>query len=129
MDIIVASSNVFHRELSSFILSEAGYTVHECSDGDGFLRCVTRVQPDMVLLDARISGANSLDLAREVRRQSHVPIMFLTNGVYSVPLPSLRACADDHVVWPYEPENLLAQVHALLYRSGEVTPAPSKVAH
>jgi DNA-binding response OmpR family regulator len=76
-----------------------------------------------------MSGANSLDLAREVRQQSHVPIMFLTNGAYSVPLPSLHAYADDHVVWPYEPENLLAQVQALVYRSEEVTTPSSNVVH
>lgn len=129
MDIIVASSNVFHRELSSFILSEAGYTVHECSDGTAVLRCIAQIQPDMVLLDARISGANSLELARQVRQISGVPIMFLTNGSYSVPLPLLKTWADDHLVWPYDPDRLLMQVEALLHRTGQVVPAPSEIAH
>lgn len=125
MRIIVASSNVFHRELSSFILSEAGYTIYECSDGATFLQYVNQVQPDMVLLDTRLSGGDTLDFARQARQQSGVPIMFLTNSSFTGALQTLFACGDDYLVWPYQPEDLLAHVDALLHHRPVHVAAPS----
>lgn len=129
MHIIVASSNVFHRELSSFILSEAGYTVHEFDDGATLLKCLDQIEPDMVLLDIRLEGYNSVDLARQIRQRSIVPILFLTNGSFSGPAQSLYANGNDYLVWPYQPEDLLAHVQTLLHRSTCTAPASSNLAH
>lgn len=127
MQIIVASSNVFHRELSSFILSEAGYSVHEFSDSTTLLEQIAQIQPDLVLLDVRLEGPSSLDVAQQIRQRTAAPIMFLTNGTLSIPIQVLNNYGDAHITWPYQPDDLLAHVHALLDNSS-IRPAHSNVA-
>jgi two-component system OmpR family response regulator len=117
MDIIVAISNVFRRELSSFILSEAGYTVYEASDSTMLLDYLHCTHPQLVLLDAQFVGADSAELTRQIRQDQAVPIMVLTKR------SSLSECSrpmfesDDYLDWPYQAEELLSQVDALLHRN------------
>jgi Response regulators consisting of a CheY-like receiver domain and a winged-helix DNA-binding domain len=84
----------------------------------------------MVLLDTRLSGGDTLDFARQARQQSAVPIMFLTNGSFTDTLQALFSCGDDYLVWPYQPEDLLAHVDALLHhRPVHVTTSSAPVSH
>lgn len=120
MHIIVASSNVFYRELSSFILSEAGYAVHECHDAEAILRCITQFEPDMVLLDARLAETSSSEVMGCLRQHTGVPIMLIISAASKGTLQALAAWGDDQVAWPYQPEDLLDHVQALLHRPSHI---------
>lgn len=124
MHIIVASSNVFHRELSSFLLNEAGYIVHEFSDATTLLEQFDAIQPSMILLDVRLDGISIIDVAQQIRQRLAAPIMVMTNGSVTVSLQTLRTHSDSHVVWPFQPDDFLAHVHALLDNRASL-PAPS----
>lgn len=115
MPIIVASSNLFRRELSSYILSEAGYTVYEAHDSAALLRCLEQVQPNLVLLDVWLAGANGLDLTQHIRRYGPVPILVISNAS-ALPGSSRsgNGSSNDTLSWPYQSEDLLAHVRALL---------------
>lgn len=120
MHIIVASSNVFYRELSSFILSEAGYAVHECHDAEAILHCIAQFEPDMVLLDVRLIESSSSELMYRIRQHTSVPIMLIINAASKRMLQALASWSDDQVAWPYQPEDLLAHVYSLLHRPSHV---------
>lgn len=115
MKIIVASSNVFCRELSSYILSEAGYTVLEASDSSMLLGYLDDTHPLMVILDMRLVGGDYNDLVKRIEGQESVPVMLITNEAKSlerdqdIPLP----CRDS-MSWPYQADDFLTHVRALL---------------
>jgi DNA-binding response OmpR family regulator len=113
MDIIVASSNLFRRELSSFILSEAGYTVHEVSTRKALVRSLDQLQPALILLDNDMNGNGEKDLVQDIRqRAGSVPLMLLTIGSVSFAAHTF----DDYLKWPYQAEDLLVRVQKLLCR-------------
>lgn len=113
MDIIVASSNLFRRELSSFLLSEAGYTVHEVSTRKALVRSLEQLQPALILLDNDMNGNGEKDLVQDIRqRAGRVPLMLLTIGSVSLAAHTF----DDYLKWPYQAEDLVAQVQKLLCR-------------
>jgi DNA-binding response OmpR family regulator len=124
MEIIVASSNLFRRELSSFILSEAGYTVHEATDSTTLFRCLQVLRPDLIVLDTRLGGMHTSDIARYVRQHGQgVPIVLLTNTTTR----SEFEAGDGLLTWPYQAEELLSRVRGLLHRpnrTGILTTAP-----
>lgn len=113
MEIIVASSNVFRRELSSYLLSEAGYHVHEVSDSHTLLHCLGHVQAKLVLLDAHMMGADSSELGHYLQQHATIPIMLMTNGA-PVSVATHMLPINDNVSWPYDAQDLLAHVDALL---------------
>jgi DNA-binding response OmpR family regulator len=116
MNIIVASSNIFRRELSCFILSEEGYVVHEASDSDALLQYLDSVQPDLVLLDTRLGGMRYEDAVRYIRQHNtSVPIMILTarTALYDTHTPS-TIVGDALLTWPYQADDLVAHVHTLV---------------
>lgn len=127
MEIIVASNNLFRRELSSFILSEAGYIVHEVSDSRTLLHCLNCVQADLIVLDAHLSEANNGEVAQYIRQHEEaVPIMIL-RSVPARPEKTIARIAygDDHLDWPYQAEDLLTHVRALLRRAQQAAPVCS----
>ncbi len=129
MPIIVASSNVFRRELSSFILSEAGYAVHEAIDSTTLLHCLDRVRPTLVILDAWLSGASGNEIVEHIRRYGPIPILVIVNGSTGRNQNGLLANQqNDMLAWPYQSEELLARVRAMLNPSAN-SPSMNTSAH
>lgn len=124
MNIIVASSNIFRRELSCFILSEEGYIVHEASDSAALLQYLGSVQPDLVLLDTRLGGMRYEDAVRTIRQyDTSVPIMILTasSSLLDTSAPGTMP-GDALLTWPYQADDLLAHVQMLVRR----LPSPTR---
>lgn len=117
MHIIVASSNLFRRELSSYILSEAGYAVCEVSDSDGLLRQIERLQPVLVILDHWLNGLGGLELTRAIRQRSLVPILTLTSQSSLAENGHPAAYGDSSLSWPYQADDLLSKVRAMVGRT------------
>ena len=109
-------------QIASDYLLHAGFAVTTAHDGPtALMQMHTHVPadaPDLVVLDLGLPGMDGLDVARELRRRSNVPIIMLTaRGEESDRLVGLELGADDYIVKPFSPKELVARVRAVLRRS------------
>ena len=109
-------------------LEKAGFAVATATDGQTALAAFRHEQPGLVILDLGLPGLDGLDVTRAIRRESGVPIIMLTARVEeSDKLVGLELGADDYVVKPFSPRELVARVRAVLRRvegQREATPIP-----
>jgi DNA-binding response OmpR family regulator len=99
-------------------LTDAGYEVVVASSGEAALASARGATPDLVVLDLGLPGLDGLDVARELRGSSRVPIVMLTaRGEETDRIVGLELGADDYVVKPFSPKELVARVRAVLRRS------------
>jgi DNA-binding response OmpR family regulator len=106
-------------------LEKAGFQVLAAHRGDDGLREFRAARPDLVILDLNLPGMDGLDVAREIRRQGQTPILMLTARVEETDrLVGLELGADDYVVKPFSPREVVARVRAILRRAqGGAVPA------
>jgi two-component system alkaline phosphatase synthesis response regulator PhoP len=98
-------------------LENAGYHVIEAGDGGKALQRAQSERPDLVVLDLGLPGMDGLDVCRQLRRSSNVPIIMLTaRGEESDKLVGLELGADDYIVKPFSPKEMVARVRAVLRR-------------
>jgi two-component system alkaline phosphatase synthesis response regulator PhoP len=108
-------------------LERAGFTVASASDGTAAVASFRAVKPDLIVLDLGLPGRDGLDVTRLIRKESNVPIIILTaRGEESDRLVGLELGADDYIVKPFSPKELVARVRAVLRRS-EAAAAPADV--
>lgn len=113
MQIVVASGNIFRRELSIFVLSEAGYKVGEAHDAAALLELLAGAQPLLLVVDALLGRANLGELYRQVRERSQAPLLWIASDATDAPaLPD--SPRDDWVIWPYNPDDLLRRIASLI---------------
>lgn len=99
-------------------LEKAGYNVTTAQRGDTGLSAWERQAPDLVILDLNLPGLDGLHVAREIRRQANTPLIMVTARVgESDRLLGLELGADDYIVKPYSPREVVARVKAVLRRS------------
>ena len=99
-------------------LENAGFAVLVASDGRAGLTLARARRPDAVVLDLGLPGIDGLDVVRELRRDSTVPIVVLTaRGDEADRVAGLELGADDYVVKPFSPKELVARIRAVLRRS------------
>jgi DNA-binding response OmpR family regulator len=106
-------------------LGQAGFEVLTASRGDSGLSTWEHKRPDLVLLDLNLPGMDGLDVAREIRRKANTPIIMLTARVEETDrLIGLELGADDYVVKPFSPREVVARVRAVLRRAGSTPVVP-----
>jgi two-component system alkaline phosphatase synthesis response regulator PhoP len=99
-------------------LRSAGFSVATAADGESAVTSARARPPDVVVLDLGLPGRDGLDVARELRRASQVPIIMLTaRGEETDRVVGLELGADDYLVKPFSPRELLARVRAVLRRT------------
>jgi DNA-binding response OmpR family regulator len=99
-------------------LEHAGYAVLTAGDGATALTTIRQRHPDLVVLDLGLPGLDGLDVTREVRRDSTVPIVMLTARDDELDkLLGLELGADDYLTKPFSPRELVARVRAVLRRA------------
>jgi two-component system alkaline phosphatase synthesis response regulator PhoP len=99
-------------------LRSAGFLVTTAADGIAAVASARARPPDLVVLDLGLPGLDGLDVARELRRASPVPIIMLTaRGDETDRVLGLELGADDYLVKPFSPRELLARVRAVLRRT------------
>ena len=106
-------------EIVARYLDRAGYETHIAVDGPGAMEAFERVNPDLIVLDLMLPGIDGLEVMRRMRegRERRTAIILLTaKGEESDRVIGLRLGADDYVVKPFSPAELVARVDAVLRR-------------
>ena len=99
-------------------LEHAGFSVLTANDGPSALTTVRQRRPDLVILDLGLPGLDGLDVTRELRRDSTIPIVMLTARDDELDkLLGLELGADDYLTKPFSPRELVARVRAVLRRA------------
>ncbi|WP_295888187.1 response regulator [uncultured Thiohalocapsa sp.] len=107
-------------------LRAAGFTAHCLATGTGAVDWIRDNQPALVLLDLMLPGTDGLDICRQVRTFSQVPIIMTTARVEEIDrLLGLELGADDYVCKPYSPREVVARVKAVLRRLRAQGQAPT----
>jgi two-component system response regulator MtrA len=107
-------------EMLGIVLNGAGMEVDLVSRGDEAIEVFRNSQPDLVLLDIMLPGTDGIEVCREIRKQStRVPIVMLTakSDVHDI-VKGLEAGADDYMVKPFKPSELVARIRTRLRRLG-----------
>ncbi len=113
------------REVVAAYLEREGCRVLEAGDADAARRHLAGPAPDLVILDIMFPGASGLDLLTELRRQSDVPVILLTaRAAEADRVLGLELGADDYVIKPFSPRELVARVRSVLRRTA-ATPVDS----
>jgi len=104
-------------QLARDYLEHAGFTVLTAADGRTGLARAREDHPNLIVLDLRLPDLDGLDVTRTLRKDSSVPIIMLTaRGEESDKLVGLELGADDYIVKPFSPKELVARVRAVLRR-------------
>lgn len=102
-------------------LEKAGYQVVTAADGNAALAVFQREKPDFMILDLNLPGVDGLDICKAVRRDSDIPILMLTARVEEADrLIGLELGADDYVVKPFSPREVVIRVRTILRRTTTV---------
>jgi DNA-binding response OmpR family regulator len=108
------------REAEKLYLEQAGYVVIEAEDGEKAVTLWKERPADLVILDLNLPLQDGLEVCREIRRTSQVPILMVTARVEEIDeLLGLEIGADDYLRKPFSPAILVARVNVLLRRSGK----------
>jgi two-component system alkaline phosphatase synthesis response regulator PhoP len=109
-------------------LEHAGFAVLAAGDGAAALALVRARRPDALVLDLGLPRVDGLDVIRAIRRDSRVPILILSaRGDESDRVAGLELGADDYVVKPFSPRELVARVRAVLRRAEAVPLADERI--
>jgi DNA-binding response OmpR family regulator len=112
-------------EIASAYLRRDGFTVRTATSGQRALDAVLTQLPDLVVLDLKLPDLSGEDVCSALRRSSSVPILMLTaKAAESDRLRGLALGADDYLIKPFSPRELVARVRAILRRSGGGTEPP-----
>ena len=111
------------RDAVRSYLERAGYAVLQADSGERALEAATRATPDLVVLDLMLPDLSGEEVARTLREASDVPIIMLTaKAAEEDRVSGLRLGADDYLVKPFSPRELVARVEAVLRRAGGAGP-------
>jgi two-component system response regulator MtrA len=113
--VLVVDDDAALAEMLGIVLRCEGFEPVFVGSGDRALDVFHRARPDVVLLDLMLPGRNGLDVCRDIRAESGVPIVMLTARADTVDVVrGLEAGADDYVVKPFKPTELVARIRARL---------------
>ncbi|MFD2082049.1 two-component system, OmpR family, response regulator MtrA [Actinopolymorpha cephalotaxi] len=121
--ILVVDDDMALAEMLGIVLRAEGLDAVFCESGEGALAKVRETKPDVVLLDLMLPGKDGIEVCREIRAESDVPIVMLTAKTDTVDVVlGLESGADDYVVKPFKPKELVARIRARLRRSDRAVP-------
>ena len=127
MKALVVDDDLALADVVSFTLRRAGYEVIVAHDGQMALDRWRTGQPDFIVLDLNLPRLSGLEVCQRIRAEADIPILILSvrdeddDVVYG-----LKAGADDYIVKPFSPRQLVARIDTVLRRAGASRPAPEK---
>jgi len=123
--ILVVEDEASIAEVVSLYLKRAGYSVQIASDGRQAMNIFEKRKPDFVILDLMLPEVDGLSLTRWLRERSNVPIVMLTaRRAEGDRIAGLEMGADDYVVKPFSPQELVSRVRAVMRRLGREQAEP-----
>ncbi len=106
------------QELLQMYLEKEGYAVTVASDGGQGLTKFRAIKPDLVLLDVMMPVMDGFEVCKSIRAESRIPVIMLTaKGELDDKVTGLKAGADDYVTKPFEMQELIARIEAVLRRA------------
>ncbi|MFZ5597080.1 MAG: response regulator transcription factor [Bacillota bacterium] len=118
MKILVIDDEEKIRSIVRLYLSKEGFVIEEAADGNAALEKIKRENFDLVIMDIMMPGMDGLTVCRKIREKSDLPIIMLTAREEEVDrILGLELGADDYVVKPFSPRELVARVKAILRRT------------
>lgn len=126
--ILVVDDEPSVTDLLAYNLRKALYDVQIAADGRVALQFVREFHPDLILLDLMIPEVDGLDVCRELRKSSNVPIIMITAlGEETDRVVGLELGADDYVTKPFSVRELMARIKAVLRRTENKAAEPSTI--
>ena len=126
--ILVVDDELKITRLLRDYLQQAGFRVLTATDGPAALTVARAERPDMIVLDLGLPGLDGLDVTRTLRKSSDVPIIMLTARAEEADrIVGLELGADDYLVKPFSPKELVARVRAVLRRVDASVEVPDLV--
>ena len=121
--ILIVDDDTALSEMLGIVLRGEGFDPVSCGDGERALSAFRESKPDLVLLDLMLPGKDGIDVCRQIRAESGVPIVMLTAKSDTIDIVvGLESGADDYVVKPFKPKELVARIRARMRRSEDPTP-------
>lgn len=115
--ILIVDDDLHIREVIRVALKKAGMSVAEARDGKEALTRFAGERPDLIVLDIGMPEFDGLDVCREIRKSSEVPILFLSARDEEIDrVLGLEIGGDDYVTKPFSPRELVARVNVILRR-------------
>lgn len=128
--VLIVDDDADVRDLVRFELEAQGWEVAEAGSGAEIAEALKRLPPDLILLDLRLPDQDGLSIAQRLRATSSIPIIMLTGlGGDIDRIVGLEMGADDYVVKPFNPRELIARIKAVLRRAGAGAAAPTPPDH
>lgn len=116
--VLVVDDDASLAEMLSIVLRQEGFDSRIVGRGDVALDAFRDYKPDLVLLDLMLPGKDGIDVCKEIRAESGVPIVMLTaKGDTIDVVVGLESGADDYVVKPFKPKELIARIRARVRRN------------
>jgi len=115
--VLVVDDDASLAEMLTIVLRQEGFESRVCARGDLAMEAFWEFRPDLVLLDLMLPGKDGIDVCREIREESGVPIVMLTAKGDTVDVVvGLESGADDYVVKPFKAKELVARIRARVRR-------------
>lgn len=126
--VLIVDDDSALAEMLGIVFRGEGYEHAIVGNGDDVLPVFREFKPDLVLLDLMLPGRDGIDVCKEIRAESGVPIVMLTAKSDTIDVVvGLESGADDYVVKPFKPKELVARVRARLRRTDDPKPETLQV--
>jgi two-component system response regulator MtrA len=119
--VLVVDDDAALAEMLGIVLRGEGFEPVFCADGERALAAFREAKPDLVLLDLMLPGRDGIDVCRAIRAESGTPIVMLTAKSDTIDIVvGLESGADDYIVKPFKPKELVARIRARIRRTDEL---------
>lgn len=126
--VLIVDDDTALAEMLGIVLRGEGYEHSVVTRGEDALPAFRQFKPDLVLLDIMLPGRDGIDVCKEIRAESGIPIVMLTAKTDTVDVVvGLESGADDYVQKPFKPKELVARVRARLRRTEDPKPETLQV--
>ena len=123
--VLVVDDDPHIRQLLVFALAKAGFETLEAADGETALTLTAGAAPSLIILDINLPGVSGLEVCRKIRADGATPILFLSSRDDEIDrVLGIELGADDYVVKPFSPREVVARVSAILRRTAAQPAAP-----
>ena len=123
--VLIVDDDPHIRDLLTFALGKAGLATREAGDGEAALAAIAERSPDLVILDINMPRMDGIEVCRRIRAQGPLPVLFLSSRDDEIDrILGIELGADDYVVKPFSPREVVARVAAILRRVNLSPPPP-----